>query len=457
MARDSIVRDIEGGLAQIPALDIHTHLTCGKLAARGLHDVLLYHMVLAELYSAGCPSGARLTQYPGWPTREEAQFRIKEALPYLERIRNTSLFWTLRTILRDLYGWKEPLTGRNWERLDRLIGERADDPTWPREIVRRAGVSKLTTELSRRGDGRDDDLFHYSMEWAFFTRTQRGEYDTALYELERCWGRRPGTPIPHAAGRRPASEQTIRTLADVRAAMDHYVKELAASRVLSTATHISTEIVFRRVTDAEMEAALARRAQAGPEERDAYASYIHELFLEQLASLADPIVFQFSFAAEPMPFETASLIPQRAIASLAEIVARHPKLKFLCFLASRHANQSLCTLCRELPNLSMAGYWWHNFFPDTMRQVLAERLDMLPLNKQIGFFTDAYCLEWTYGKAFVIRKVMARALAERIESGQYTRSDALEVAREILFRTPQSLLGMVPGPGFNTKTRRRNQ
>jgi hypothetical protein len=79
-----------------------------------------------------------------------------------------------------------------------------------------------------------------------------------------------------------------------------------------------------------------------------------------------------------------------------------------------------------------------------MRQVLAERLDMLPLNKQAGFFTDAYCLEWTYGKAFLIRKVMARVLAERVESGQYTRRDALDVAREILFQTPQTLLGMVP-------------
>ena len=440
----SVVRKLDGELAEIPALDVHTHLTCGKLTARGLHDVLLYHMVLTDLYAAGCPSGARLTQYPDWPTKEEAHSRIKEAVPYLNRTRNTSMFWAMRTLLRDLYDWKEPITGKNWERLDGLIRERADDRAWSREILRRAGVQKLTTELSRRGDGADDDLFHYSMEWAFFTRTQRGEYDTALYELERCWGKKPGTPIPHSAGHRAASERTIRTLEDVRAAMDHYVKELAASHVLSMATHISTDIAFRRVTDGEMEAALARRGQAGPEERDVYVSCIHELFLEQLASRAGQVAFQFSFAAEPMPFETASLIPQRAIADLADIVARHPKVKFICFLASRHANQSLCTLCRELPNLSMVGYWWHNFFPDTMRQILAERLDMLPLNKQIGFFTDAYCLEWTYGKAFMIRKVMARALADKVESGQYTHADALDIAKEILFETPQSLLGMVP-------------
>ena len=44
----------------------------------------------------------------------------------------------------------------------------------------------------------------------------------------------------------------------------------------------------------------------------------------------------------------------------------------------------------------------------------------------------------------MIRKVMARALADKVESGQYTHADALDIAKEILFETPQSLLGMVP-------------
>jgi hypothetical protein len=106
----------------------------------------------------------------------------------------------------------------------------------------------------------------------------------------------------------------------------------------------------------------------------------HEAFLSALEEHGDEIVFQFSLGAEPLPFETVSRLSQATIAQLAEMIARHPKLRFQCFLSSRHANQSLCTLARELPNLSLAGYWWHNFFPDVIRQVIAERLDMLPLN-----------------------------------------------------------------------------
>ncbi len=83
----------------------------------------------------------------------------------------------------------------------------------------------------------------------------------------------------------------------------------------------------------------------------------------------------------------------------------------------------MCTLARELPNLSLAGYWWHNFFPDAIAQVMRERLEMLPANKQVGFFSDAYCAEWSYAKAVIVRKILARVLAERIELGQFDRAE----------------------------------
>jgi hypothetical protein len=196
-----------------------------------------------------------------------------------------------------------------------------------------------------------------------------------------------------------------------------------------------------------MESTLKRRALAGPAERDVYATYINEAFLNVLEKHADEIVFQFSFGAEPLPYETGSRLAQRTIGQVAEMIGRHPKLRFQCFLSSRHANQSLCTLARELPNFSLAGYWWHNFFPDIMRQVIAERLDMVPANKQIGFFSDAYCVEWTYAKLVLVRKQLARVLADKVGQGQYTREEALGIARAILYESPQALLGMQPGKG----------
>jgi hypothetical protein len=248
-------------------------------------------------------------------------------------------------------------------------------------------------------------------------------------------------------GAREPLARSIRTLEDVHAAITHYIAHIPYGKVLSTAQHISTDITYRSVSAGEMAAALAHRNQATPVDRDVYASYILEVFLDELEAHAGEIVYQFSLGAEPLPFETGSKLRPETTFELAAIIESHPRLRFQVFLASEHANQALCTLARELPNLSLAGYWWHNFFPGAMRKVMSDRLDMVALNKQIGFFSDAYCVEWTYAKAVLVRKQLAQVLTQKIEQGQYTFDEALSIAHQILFETPQTLLGMRPGPG----------
>jgi hypothetical protein len=437
--------DLLDALCGQAVLDVHTHLTSGRLSARGLHDILLYHMVTSELHAAGCPSGARLTEFPGTPGQAEAHQRLAEAVPYLPRIANTSTWWGARIILEELYLWREPITDGNWRRLDGMIRERADDRAWHREVLARANIAGACAEHCRRGTGLDDDVLSHSVEWGMFMRTQWGEYDTALYDLERAWGGRPEDgPCMIGANRRPA-ERHIRTLADVHTAIGHYIERMPYGAAVSMATGISTDIDYRLPTDAEMEAALQRRGQAGPAERDIYAAYIGELMLAGLERHGHEIAFQFSLGAEPLPPETMSRISQRTLAQLAELIARHPRLRFQCFNASRHAHQTLCTMARQLPNFSIAGFWWHTFFPGTIRQLMEERLDMVPMHKQCGFFSDAYCVEWAYAKARIVRMQMAEVYGAKVRQGQYTRQDALAIARAVLYESPQELLGMRPG------------
>jgi hypothetical protein len=214
---------------------------------------------------------------------------------------------------------------------------------------------------------------------------------------------------------------------------------------------LSTDLCYEPVTAEAMDQALRRRHHGGRAERDVYASYVNELLLSKLAGRG--LVFQFSLGAEPLPFETGSRLSQRTVRELGEMISRHPRVAFQCFLASRHGNQSLCTLARQLPNLSLAGYWWHNFFPGAIEQVMDERLDMLPANRQIGFFSDAYCLEWVYAKLTIVRRLLAGVLARRVDRGQYTQAEALAVARAVLDESPQTLLGMKPWGPAGAKTR----
>ena len=119
----------------------------------------------------------------------------------------------------------------------------------------------------------------------------------------------------------------------MHAAVAHYADNIPYDQLFSTATHISTDIDLRVVSEEDMASALRRRANAGAMERDIYASYINEAYLKALEKRAAKIVFQFSLGAEPLPFETASRLSQRTITQLAEMISRHPKIRFQCFLA----------------------------------------------------------------------------------------------------------------------------
>jgi len=443
VALSDTIRSLEEAFASFPWMDPHSHIDAAHLSARGLDDILLYHMAVSDLYAAGCPDGARV---PEDRTTVEAHRRLAGAVPFLPKTRNTFISWGVRIILEDLYDWREPVTPENWRKLDVRIAERAHDAAWPREILKRAGIARTGTELWRGRDGSCDDLFQYALEWAFFSRTQWGQPDIPLFELERTWNAsEPGQAIPVTFDRKsaPPLEKTIRRVEDVHEAVRHYCALIPYGRVIATATHISTDMNYSTPDDAAMDEALRNRAHATDRERDIYASYITNLFLSELEKHSHEIVFQFSIGAESLPFESSSRLNQRTIGQVAELVARHPRLRFICFLATRHANQAMCTLARELPNFALAGYWWHNFFPGAIRQVMEERLDMLPVNRQIGFFSDAYCVDWAYAKAKMVRALMAEVFAAKIERGQYTERDAIAIAQAILFDSSRDLLGMV--------------
>ena len=142
----------------------------------------------------------------------------------------------LRMILRDLYGWDEPITA------GQLAAAGRDDPRAGRRPrlasldFRSASTSAAPApSIARRGSGEDDARLQYSLEWAFFTRCQWGEFDTALYELEHCWGRQPEPPSP-IGGQRPPSDRVIGCLDDVHAAIEHYVATIPYEQLVGTAT-----------------------------------------------------------------------------------------------------------------------------------------------------------------------------------------------------------------------------
>ncbi len=239
---------------------------------------------------------------------------------------------------------------------------------------------------------------------------------------------------------RPSLRKTIRSYEDVLTAVKHYCGVIPYDLINATAQGISTEIRFGQYTETDFEQALRKRDIAGSAERDIYTSVIFDAFLKELERYGDRIVFQFSVGAESLPFESGMRLRQDTIGYIADFVATYPGLKFMCFNASRAGHQSLCTLVRELPNFSLAGFWWHSFFPGALMQCMEERLDMVPLNRQCGYVSDAYCVDWVYGKNRMILSQYARVFTDKIEAGQYGYEDVREIAKYIFYYASGDLL-----------------
>lgn len=427
-------------MQNIKVFDVHTHLDAKHLSARGLHDILLYHMVVSDLYSAGCPNGLRLSEEPD---NHEATSRIEQALAYLPFIQNTSCFWGIKIILSDLYGWDKPITKNNWHKLDAIIKDKYKNPAWPKEVMKRAGIEKAIAEYSRRNKGEADDVLDYCMEWAFFARNQWGRYDAPLIELEYAWNAdQPMPPLPVTFGITNIEfEKKITRLADVKKAIKHYCNTIPFDKVLCTVQHLSTDVDYISVQDSEMEQAIKKRKYAGQNELNIYSSYILELFLDELEKWQENPIFQFSLGAEPLPFETGSKLKADTIFQIANFIARHPNIRFQISLSSTHQNQALCTLARELPNISLSGYWWHSFFPVSISQIIRERLEMLSIKKQMVFFSDAYCIDWSYAKVKIVKTLFTDVLDEKIKLGQYSLEQALEIAEQLFYYVPKDYFG----------------
>ena len=76
-----------------------------------------------------------------------------------------------------------------------------------------------------------------------------------------------------------------------------------------------------------------------------------------------------------------------------------------------------------------------------MLDSIARSASLTLATKIVGFFSDAYCVEWTYAKAVLVRKQLARVLAEKVSQGQYDRDEALSITQYSV----QSILAATTG------------
>ena len=121
---------------------------------------------------------------------------------------------------------------------------------------------------------------------------------------------------------------------------------------------------------------------------------------------------------------------------------RFDDFQFNLSTASDVHTQDLGVLAKHVPNISVAGHWWHTLYPAYIRKAVETRIDMVPMNKIVAFFSDAYHAEWCCPKLRLIKEIWCEVLTERVTRGWMDLPTAEDLIEHAFYLNPKRIYGV---------------
>ncbi|MDX2038473.1 MAG: hypothetical protein SFX72_17640 [Isosphaeraceae bacterium] len=428
----SLAQRIERMIRETPIVDPHTHIRNDRPNAPDLAALMSYHWVQTELRAVGMPLGDLETTLP-------VDERVRRSIPYLARMRNTAMSWCLFRIFRDLYDFHDPvITESNYRSLIDAVAASGADPGWASSVLReRCNIRTYVTSLGNKSadDGRNPENAFYmldahylfcpgvatDLEPFFVGCTKKPQYVSALTDF---------------LGELPGDLHRLDQLLKDR------LDQVVAGRVRFTNTFLPIEQRFTEPDPAATATALTR-ASKGAELIDAEIDDLTRFVTWKVLEWHHEHrkAFQIAVGAEYFICDGKSIprYQQSWTSEMARAFHRFGNARFDLMPASDLMMQEATVLARQFPNVSLSGYWWHNFFPPLIERNVALRAQVAPMTKWAGFLCDAYYVEWSYGKLQVVKKSMARAFAGLVEAGYYEEDEVPGILEQVLHHTPKAI------------------
>lgn len=125
------------------------------------------------------------------------------------------------------------------------------------------------------------------------------------------------------------------------------------------------------------------------------------------------------------------------------IFGRHPKTKFDMYHMGMPWVRDAGLIGKNNPNVWLNLCWCHIVSPEMTVSALKEWIDLVPMNKIIGFGGDyGKPVEKVYGHLIMARENIARVLGERIDQGLLSTREAEGIAKKWFFTNPNKLYGL---------------
>lgn len=419
-------QEVRRAIEEVKTFDPHCHLRLDKPTADTLADILQYHHVWIELVSSGMElravTTAGLPQELAHPHIPPAD-RARQILAHLPKIANSTLGLFVRWILQDLYGVRV-LTPDTIDQVEALVEERGKDPAWVEELLgARCGI-EASISVEDRGIPSSPRLLRAREIYATNLVSGKLSPPQVLAEWEEVFG------------------QEIRDAHDYVAFLEAVVNALSPGDCRFVGLWVLPYISGEPLRDEAITAVL-RKARDGQvldaQEIGGFATFGLGRLLEALRGTRIRLL-QVIVGAEVLP-------PHRSITqwdaaftgSLARLASRFEDFHFSLSSASDLYTQDLAILAKHIPNISVAGHWWHTLYPYYLRKSLETRLDIVPMTKIIAYFSDAYHAEWCYPKLKMVKEVLGEIIMERVARGWYDLDTALRIIQHVFYENPKRI------------------
>lgn len=423
--RDRLLAEIQ----RIPIIDVHSHMDRDQLAAKDPASVVLYHMQRYPLRAAGADPNLL------WPERgsraRDPQVVLEAWADHFHGMSNTAFARMLRGILYDLYGFEGPINRRTLPDVVDRINAKLADPDHGRNVLRKAGVVRIIssqTNVRPLPEGQTDDLFRFTIEAPAFSPNRESEDGQARLESLSS-----------------STNVEVRDFQSLCDAMAAYYDRFDWQGKLAYVAWVSAMADFVEASDAAMDAAI--RDTAAGRRLDPVGQRVREAAILRAACRGlqghtglFQVVYGTQFVSPPDPANHPVTRAWPLFASgFGRLAGEHPDLHFNILSGVENDEPAWCSLTQGYANVSFGSYWWSGFYPTAMHNGWHRRLDMTPLTRLCGFFSDGYCVDWIYARVRATQRVLANVLTEKIERGEYGESQAVDIARSLLFETPRQI------------------
>lgn len=425
MWEDRLTRDLEREISKIPIIDAHSHIDPLKATARSLDDILGYHYYTELAHSAGMDQAPLAAQ-------ADPRERVRAILGHLDRIDNTAQYSWFLEIAKSFLGFKgDRITVQDADPLCELADKAMTQPDWEQQVWQRSNLEQvfLTNAFDDPLDGFDTSRYVPCL------RT-----DDLVFHLGEA-------PVCERLVR--ATNVEIHDSASLGTALHKVFEHFAAKGARACAISLPPYFIPQPVDFGRIELSLSNLLQG-----DRAAGTVLNVTYHVFWTLAE-LCREFQLPFDLMigvnrrvyvrgVFQGQDLFDQRtSLVQYAELFNSFPEVIFPISVLSSGQNQELVSYSWIFPNVVTNGHWWYSNIPGYIESDCRARLQAVPKTKQIGYYSDAYKLEFVLPKYKMYRHILARVLADDfVRAGIYSEQQAIDFARLLLRENAQRIFGV---------------